>query len=74
MHTLDRRMLLGAAAGATALAPTEQATRARLVFLDHAATDKTLVGSYHLPFPGFAHVVREGSGYRWPPADWQWTS
>ena len=26
------------------------------------------------PFPGFGHVVREGSGYRWLPADWQWTS
>jgi glyoxylase-like metal-dependent hydrolase (beta-lactamase superfamily II) len=52
----------------------EQATKARLVFLDRAATDKTLVGSYHLPFPGFGHVVREGSGYRWLPADWQWTS
>jgi hypothetical protein len=43
-------------------------------FLDRAAADKTLVGSYHLPFPGFGHVVREGSGYRWLPADWQWTT
>jgi glyoxylase-like metal-dependent hydrolase (beta-lactamase superfamily II) len=51
-----------------------QATRARVDFLDRAATDKTLVGSYHLPFPGFGHVVREGSGYRWLPADWQWTT
>jgi hypothetical protein len=29
---------------------------------------------YHLPFPGFGHVVREGSAYRWLPADWRWTS
>jgi glyoxylase-like metal-dependent hydrolase (beta-lactamase superfamily II) len=50
------------------------ATKARLAFLDRAATDKTLVGSYHLPFPGFGHVVREGSGYRWLPAAWQWTT
>jgi len=50
------------------------ATKARTAFLDRAAADKTLVGSYHLPFPGFGHVVREGSGYRWLPADWQWTS
>src|SRR4030088_594258 len=49
------------------------ATKARMAFLDRAAADKTLVGSYHLPFPGFGHVVREGSGYRWLPADWQWT-
>src|ERR1700676_240362 len=50
------------------------ATKARMAFLDRAAADKTLVGSYHLPFPGFGRVVREGSGYRWLPADWQWTS
>src|ERR1700731_2953925 len=49
------------------------ATKARKAFLDRAAADKTLVGSYHLPFPGFGHVVREGGGYRWLPADWQWT-
>jgi glyoxylase-like metal-dependent hydrolase (beta-lactamase superfamily II) len=50
------------------------ATKARIAFLDRAAADKTLVGSYHLPFPGFGHVVREGSGYRWLPADWQWAT
>ena len=50
------------------------AAKARLAFLDRAATDKTLVGGYHFPFPGFGHVVREGSGYRWLPADWQWTT
>src|SRR6202035_668369 len=46
------------------------ATKARIAFLDRAAADKTLVGSYHLPFPGFGHVVREGSGYRWLPGRW----
>src|SRR5277367_5095017 len=50
-----------------------RATKTRMAFLDRAAADKTLVGSYHLPFPGFGHVVREASGYRWLPADWQWT-
>jgi glyoxylase-like metal-dependent hydrolase (beta-lactamase superfamily II) len=50
------------------------AAKARIAFLDRAATDRTLVGGYHFPFPGFGHVVREGSGYRWLPADWQWTS
>jgi glyoxylase-like metal-dependent hydrolase (beta-lactamase superfamily II) len=48
------------------------ATKTRMAFLDRAAVDKTLVGSYHLPFPGFGHVVREGNGYRWLPADWRW--
>jgi glyoxylase-like metal-dependent hydrolase (beta-lactamase superfamily II) len=50
------------------------ATKTRTAFLDRAAADKTLVGSYHLPFPGFGHVVREGSAYRWLPADWRWTT
>jgi len=50
------------------------AAKARIAFLDRAATDKTLVGGYHFPFPGFGHVVRDGSGYRWMPADWQWTT
>jgi hypothetical protein len=49
-------------------------TKVRMAFLDRAAADKTLVGSYHLPFPGFGHVVCEGSAYRWLPADWQWTT
>ena len=49
-------------------------TKTRMAFLDRAAADKTLVSSYHLPFPGFGHVVREGSAYRWLPADWQWTN
>jgi hypothetical protein len=49
-------------------------TKARIAFLDRAAADKTLVGTYYLPFSGFGHVMRAGSGYRWLPADWQWTS
>jgi hypothetical protein len=47
-------------------------TKRRMAFLDRAAADKTLVGSYHLSFPGFGHVLREGSAYRWLPADWRW--
>ena len=49
-------------------------TKTRMAFLDRAAADKTLVSSYHLPFPGFGHVAREGSAYRWLPADWRWTT
>jgi glyoxylase-like metal-dependent hydrolase (beta-lactamase superfamily II) len=51
----------------------QKGAKTRMAFLDRAAADKTMVGSYHLPFPGFGHVVREGSAYRWLPADWQWT-
>jgi glyoxylase-like metal-dependent hydrolase (beta-lactamase superfamily II) len=52
----------------------QKGIKTRMAFLDRAAADRALVSSYHLPFPGFGHVVREGSGYRWLPADWQWTS
>src|ERR1700751_232255 len=36
--------------------------KTRMAFLDRAAADRTLVSSYHLPFPGFGHVVRDGGG------------
>src|SRR5262249_865665 len=49
------------------------ATKARMAFLDRAGAAKTLVGSYHLPFPGFGQGVRGGRGYGWLRADWQWT-
>src|ERR1700747_3266880 len=49
-------------------------TKTRMAFLDRAAADMTLVSSYHLPFPGFGHVVRESGAYRWLPADWRWTT
>ena len=46
-----------------------QASR-RKVF-DMAATDRLLVTGMHLHFPGFAHLVRSGSGYRLIPAAWE---
>jgi hypothetical protein len=42
----------------------------RKVF-DMAATDRLLVTGMHLHFPGFAHLVRDGSGYRLIPEAWQ---
>jgi glyoxylase-like metal-dependent hydrolase (beta-lactamase superfamily II) len=41
----------------------------RKVF-DMAATDRLLVTGMHLHFPGFAHLVREGTGYRLIPEAW----
>jgi hypothetical protein len=35
------------------------------------ATDRLLVTGMHLHFPGFAHLVRDGSGYRLIPEAWQ---
>jgi len=42
----------------------------RKVF-DMAATDRLLITGMHLHYPGFAHLVREGSGYRLIPEAWQ---
>ena len=46
-----------------------QASR-RKVF-DMVATDRLLVTGMHLHFPGFAHLVQSGSGYRLIPAAWE---
>jgi hypothetical protein len=35
-----------------------------------AASERLLVTGMHLHFPGFAHVVREGDGYRLVPEAW----
>ena len=51
-----------------------QAAKTRLAFLDRCVADRTLVASYHLPFPAVGHVVRNGSAYRWLPAEWRWTA
>ncbi len=48
----------------------EQAVKTRSALLDRAATERLLVVGYHYPFPGVGHVVKEGKGYRWLPADW----
>ena len=41
----------------------------RKVF-DMVATDQLLVTGMHLHYPGFAHLVREGTGYRLIPEAW----
>ena len=51
-----------------------QAARTRVAFLDRCVADKTLIASYHLPFPAVGHVLRDGSAYRWIPAEWRWTA
>lgn len=50
------------------------AATTRAAFLDYCAADKVLVANYHLPFPAIGHVARDGSAYRWLPADWLWTA
>ncbi|MEK1889456.1 MAG: MBL fold metallo-hydrolase [Phyllobacterium sp.] len=48
----------------------EKGAKTRGALLDRAANDRLLVAGYHYPFPGVGHVVKEGMGYRWLPADW----
>jgi len=46
-----------------------EATRRRV--FDMVATDKLMVTGMHLHFPGFNHLVRNGSGYRLIPVAWE---
>ncbi len=51
---------------------TEQAEKSRRKILEMAITDRSLVLSYHISFPGLGNVARQGKSYRWVPATWQW--
>ena len=42
-------------------------TRRRI--LNRAANDKTLVLSFHLPFPGLGHIVEKGEAWQWQPIE-----
>jgi hypothetical protein len=35
------------------------------------AAEKLGVQGFHYPFPGLAHLEKDGSGYRWTPAPWK---
>ena len=48
------------------------ATRRRA--FDMAVADRLLVAGMHLHFPGFAHMTREGNGYRMIPEAWNFTA
>ena len=50
----------------------DQAVVTRRRLLDQAATDRVLLLSYHLPFPGVGNVARDGAAYRWVPEHWRW--
>ncbi|MCG7362494.1 MBL fold metallo-hydrolase [Roseomonas sp. ACRSG] len=43
----------------------KQSAQTRSRMLDRLATDKHLVLSYHFPWPGLGHVVRDGNAYEW---------
>jgi glyoxylase-like metal-dependent hydrolase (beta-lactamase superfamily II) len=49
----------------------EAAAAQRRKVFDMVATDRLLVTGMHLHFPGFAHLVRRGTGYHLIPAAWE---
>ena len=49
----------------------DMAAASRRKVFDMAAADRLLVTGMHLNFPGFAHLVRDGAGYRLIPAAWE---
>jgi len=49
----------------------EQAEATRRRIFDVVSTDKLMVTGMHLHFPGFSHVVRDGTGYRLIPMAWE---
>jgi glyoxylase-like metal-dependent hydrolase (beta-lactamase superfamily II) len=49
----------------------DMAASSRRKVFDMAATDRLLVTGMHLHFPGFAHLVRNGTGYLLIPAAWE---
>jgi glyoxylase-like metal-dependent hydrolase (beta-lactamase superfamily II) len=50
----------------------EQGAKTRRAFLERCASEKALISSYHLPFPGLGHVARAGTSFSWVPSDWRW--
>lgn len=48
-----------------------QAEASRRRILEQATTDRGLVAGMHLHFPGYAHVVRDGTDYRLLPEPWR---
>jgi glyoxylase-like metal-dependent hydrolase (beta-lactamase superfamily II) len=49
----------------------DAAAASRRKVFDQVAADRLLVTGMHLHYPGFAHLVREGTGYRLIPEAWR---
>jgi len=47
-----------------------QAEATRRKVYDMIAAEKMRVQGFHYPFPGLAHLAKDGAGYRWVPAPW----
>lgn len=47
-----------------------QAEATRRKVYDMIAAEKMRMQGFHYPFPGLAHLEKDGTGYRWVPAPW----
>jgi glyoxylase-like metal-dependent hydrolase (beta-lactamase superfamily II) len=48
------------------------AVAVRKATLETLAAERTMVAGMHVPFPAFGHVVAEGAGYRFVPAQYRY--
>ncbi len=51
----------------------QMAAATRKKVFERAASDRTRVLGYHLPFPGIGHVRAAKEGFEWIPEPWAWT-
>lgn len=47
-----------------------QAEKTRRKVYDMISAERLSVQGFHYPFPGLAHLEKDGAGYRWIPAPW----
>jgi glyoxylase-like metal-dependent hydrolase (beta-lactamase superfamily II) len=50
----------------------DAAVVSRRAFLEQAAAERARVFGFHMPWPGFGHVARQGDTFRWIPEKWLW--
>jgi glyoxylase-like metal-dependent hydrolase (beta-lactamase superfamily II) len=50
----------------------DAAVASRRAFLDQAAGERVRVFGFHMPWPGFGRVARQGDAFRWVPEKWVW--
>jgi len=51
-------------------ADPQTAIQTRKKTFDQLSSDRTLIAGSHIPFPGFGHLRKEGTGYAFEPVIW----
>ena len=50
----------------------DERVRSRKNLLERAVSEDLFVMAYHVSFPAFAHISKNGKRYRWEPVTWSW--